>query len=188
MAHSAFAAASKAETAHARLEWAWFCLRAQQKHEQLAAICLRQMEQVEVFNPLLRFAQPRGVRKVWITEALFPGYLFARFNWKESLTRVHYSPGVQGVVHFGNGWPTVPDRVIEEIRAAVGPSELRVIPDELNPGDEVEIIGELFCGLKAVVSQVMPGRRRVAVLLDFLGRQTMLELSAHCIIKHARGR
>ena len=171
------------DSAQAHLKWAWFCLRSQQKHEQIAANCLRQMEGVEVFNPCLRFIQPRRGRKVWITEPLFPGYLFARFNWHDSLYRVHYAPGVQSVVHFGNGWPTLPEHVIEEIRAAIGPAEMRVIPDELTPGDEVELLGEIFQGLRAIVTQVMPGRQRVAVLLDFLGRQTTMELSAHSIIK-----
>ena len=188
MSRSAFTAASKPEAGLAHLDWAWFCLRSQQKHEQLAANCLRHMQGVEVFNPLLRFLQLRGPRKVWVTEALFPGYLFARFNWRESLTKVHYAPGVQGVVHFGSGWPTVPEQVINEIRAVIGPEELRVISDDLTPGDEVQIIGELFHGLRAVVTQVMPGRKRVGVLLEFLGRQTMLELSAQSIIKPSRVR
>src|SRR5437588_8480074 len=152
--------------------WAWFCLRAQQRHEHIAANCLRQMEQVEVFCPRIRFQQPRSYGKVWITEPLFPSYLFARFNWKDSLCRVQYAPGVQNVVHFGNGWPTIPEQVIAELHAVIGPQELHVISDELIPGDEVKIVGELFHGLKAVITQVMPGRQRVAVLLEFLGQQT----------------
>ena len=174
------------DAAVARLDWAWFCLRAQHRHEHIATNCLRLMEDIEVFCPRLRYVQPRRYGKVWITEPLFPGYLFARFNWKESLCRVHYAPGVHGVVHFGNGWPTVPDQVIAEIRAAIGPDELRVISDELNPGDEVEILGELFHGVRTVVTHVMPGRQRVGVLLDFLGRQATVEISAECLIKYGR--
>jgi transcriptional antiterminator RfaH len=180
--------ALKTKPAPASLDWAWFCLRAQQKHEQVAAGFLRQSEQIEVFNPCIRFVQARRQRKVWITEPLFPGYLFARFNWKDSLARVQYALGVQSVVHFGNGWPTVPDRVIADLRAAIGPAELRVIPDQPTPGDEVEIIADLFQGLKAVVTQVMPARQRVAVLLDFLGRQTTVEISAHYIVRQGMRR
>ena len=68
----------------------------------------------------------------------------------------------------------------------MGPEELRVISDELTPGDEVEILGELFHGVRAIVTQVMPGRQRVAVLLDFLGRQTTVEMGVQSIIKHVR--
>jgi len=99
---------------------AWFCLRSQPKHEHIAARHLRLMEGVEVFNPRIRFARATRTGPLWVTEALFPNYLFARFDWKTSLTRVHYSPGVSGVVHFGSRWPTVPERSIEEIRAMLG--------------------------------------------------------------------
>src|SRR5262245_8238151 len=96
---------------------AWFCLRSQPKHEHIAAGHLRQMEGVEVFNPRIRY--PRSTRngKVMVRESMFPNYLFARFDWKTSLTRVHYAPGVSGVVHFGTRWRTVPEQAIEEIRA-----------------------------------------------------------------------
>jgi transcriptional antiterminator RfaH len=173
----------KLDVAPAALDWAWFCLRSQHKHELVAANCLRRMEQVEVFYPRVRFVQPRYGRKVWVTEPLFPSYLFARFDWKDSLSKVQYAPGVQSVVHFGNGWPTVPPAVIAEIRAAMGQEELCTLSDEVAPGDEVEILAEMFRGLRAVVTQVMPARQRVAVLLDFLGRQTMVQVSAHAIVK-----
>ena len=141
------------------------------------------MERVEVYNPCLRFMQARNGRKVWVTEPLFPGYLFARFNWNESHALVQYAPGVQNVVHFGNGWPTIPEQVIAELHAVIGPQELHVISDELIPGDEVKIVGELFHGLKAVITQVMPGRQRVAVLLEFLGQQTTIQMSVQSVLK-----
>ena len=165
------------------LNWAWFCVRSQQKHELVAASHLRLLENVEVFNPRVYFARRIRQRKVWVTEPLFPGYLFARFNWRESLCKVYYAPGVQCVVHFGNGWPTVPDKVMEEIRALVGPNETHLLSDEMTAGEEVQIIGGMFDSLTAVITQVMPGRQRVAVLLDFLGRQTAVEVGIHSIVK-----
>jgi transcriptional antiterminator RfaH len=165
------------------LNWGWFCVRSQQKHELVAARHLRLLDQVSVFNPRIHFARPIRQRKVWVTQPLFPGYLFARFNWRESLCKVYYAPGVQCVVHFGNGWPTVPEPVIEEIRALVGPNETYVLSEEVSPGEEVQIIGDSFEGLSAVVTQVLPGRQRVALLLEFLGRQTTIEIGIHSIIK-----
>ena len=38
-------------------------------------------------------------------------------------------------------------------------------------------------GLRAVVTRVLPGRERIAVLMEFLGRQTMIELPRHFLIK-----
>ena len=163
---------------------AWFCLRSHPQRDHVAARHLRQIEQVEVFNPRIRF--PRATRNgpLWMTEGLFPNYLFARFDWKASLTRVHYAPAVSGVVHFGPRWPIVPDAVIEEIRALLGPEEIHMVSKEYQSGDRVQLAGGLFHGLEVVITHVMPGRQRVAVLMDFLGRQITVEIGMDSIIKH----
>jgi transcriptional antiterminator RfaH len=72
---------------------------------------------------------------------------------------------------------------MEELRRAVGPGELHTITQEFAPGDAVCIADGTLRGLRAVVSQVMPGRERVAVLMELLGRQTMVELKTSSIIK-----
>ena len=167
---------------------AWFCLRSQPKHEHIAAGHLRQIEGVEVYHPRIRFARSSRQGPVWITEALFPNYLFAKFEWKDFLTRVHYTPGVAGVVHFGTRWPTIPDEVIEELRHSLGPDDVHVVPKDVREGDNVQISGGAFHGLQAVVTKVMPGRLRVTVLLDFLGRQTMVEVGLPSIIKQGTWR
>ena len=40
-----------------------------------------------------------------------------------------------------------------------------------------------FRGLKAVVTRVMPARERVQVLLEFLGRQTSVEVPAGEVLR-----
>jgi transcriptional antiterminator RfaH len=164
-------------------EVAWFCVRSQPKHERSAAGHLRQLG-IEVLNPRIRFARATRSGPVWVVESMFPNYLFARFNWKTSLNLVHYAQGVAGIVHFGPRWPTVPDCVIEEIRRLVGPEELHRQENMLfAPGDRVELSGGPLHGLEAVITQVMPGQKRVAVLMDFLGRQTAVEVGSHTITK-----
>jgi transcriptional antiterminator RfaH len=166
----------------------WFCLRAQPKHESIAAAHLRKMSEVEVFLPRIRFRRATRQGAAWVTEALFPGYLFARFNWQASLRRVQSARGVSTVVHFGERWPTIDATAIEELRRAVGTNELCEASDQLVPGDEVEIASGAFRGLLAVVSGVLPGRERVAVLMDFLGRQTSIQLPASAVIKQGNER
>src|SRR5271163_3895499 len=120
---------------------AWFCLRSQPKHEHIAAARLRRRESVEVFLPRIRFRRPARRGPVWVTEALFPNYLFARFDWQKSLRLVHHSPGVSGVVHFGLRWPTIPDEVIDQLRDSLGKDEVHLIPMEVSSGDRVKIAG-----------------------------------------------
>jgi transcriptional antiterminator RfaH len=167
---------------------AWFCIRSQQKHEHIAARHLAQIEEVEVFSPRIRFSRSTKQGPMRVTESLFPNYLFARFDWQKSLARVYYSPGVKHVVHFGVKWPTVPDEVIAELRSNLGSGDLQVIDMDLESGDHVEVSGGALHGLKAVVAQVMPARQRVAVLMNFLGRQTMVEVSISSVVRErARG-
>lgn len=165
----------------------WFCLRTQTKHEHIASAHLQQ-NKVDVFFPRIRFKRTTRMGPVWVTEALFPNYLFARFDWTHSLRLVCHSPGVSGVVHFGLHWPIVPDEAIEEMRACLGNGEVHVIPPEVLPGDAVQISGGCMHGLRAIVTQVMPGRKRVAVLLDFLGRQTSIKLDLAMLVKEANER
>lgn len=141
------------------------------------------MGEVEVFLPRIRFRRATRQGTAWVTEALFPSYIFARFNWQTSLRQVQSARGIRGVVHFGERWPTIQEEIIEELRRAVGTTELCVIPAELAPGDEVEIASGSFRGLHAVVARFMPSRERVAVLMEFLGRQTSIELPANAVIK-----
>lgn len=80
------------------------------------------------------------------------------------------------MVRFGSKWSTVPDDAIEELRQIYGQETTHIIDPTPEIGDTVEITGGALHGLKAVVTRVMPARERVSVLLDFLGRQTMVEV------------
>jgi transcriptional antiterminator RfaH len=161
---------------------AWFCLRTLPKHEHVAAAQLRQEAEIEVFLPRIRFKRLTRCGPAWVTEALFQNYLFARFDLLVSLRRVQAARGVRGVVHFGSRWPTVPEAAIKELQTAMAGQDLRVVEDTLQPGDSVHIADGVMHGLQAVVSRVMPARQRVAVLLDFLGRQTTVELDRSQLI------
>jgi transcriptional antiterminator RfaH len=161
----------------------WFCLKSQPKHEHIAAAHLRQNSAVEVFLPRIRFKRATRHGTAWATEALFPGYLFARFDWQTSLRLVQHSRGVRGVVHFGERWPAIPEEIIRELQQSIGTTGLRIIPESFAPGDEVEITEGAMRGLRAIVTRVLPGRERIAVLMEFLGRQTMIELPRHFLIK-----
>jgi transcriptional antiterminator RfaH len=155
----------------------WFCIRTHPKHEHIAAAQLRQEPDIEVFLPRIRYRRSTRCGPAWVAEALFRDYLFARFDLAQALRRVRHARAVHGVVHFGGHWPSIPDRVIVQLQAAMGGKEVRVIEDALHPGDLVQIAEGAMFGLEAVVTRVMPARQRVAVLLEFLGRQTTVVIA-----------
>lgn len=160
----------------------WFCLRSQPKHEHIAAARLRG-EGLEVFLPRIRFRKASARGPVWVTEPLFPNYLFARFDWRLSARFVRHAAGVSRIVSFGASVPTVPDEVVGELRRQIQDEEPYVIAGTLAPDDRVQISGGALHGLTAVVAQILPARERVRVLLQFLGRQTMVELEQGAVVK-----
>ena len=166
----------------------WFCLCAQPKHEHIASAHVRQIAGVEVFLPRVRFKRATVRGAAWTTEALFPGYLFARFAWPSNLGAVQHARGVRGLVHFGDRWPTIEPEIIADLRSAIGPDELHVMDAALAPGDVVRIADGSLRGQLAVVAQLRSGRDRVAVLMEFLGRQTMVELSAGSLVREGESR
>ena len=163
-------------------------MRTRPRHEHIAAAGLRRNLELEVFLPRIRFKRSTRKGLVQVTEALFLNYLFARFDLGASLRRVQSARGVEGVVHFGKHWPVIPDGVIAGLRAAMGDEELRVIAHEFNPGDVVEIGTGAFQGLQAIVTRIVPGKQRIAVLLDFLGRQTTMELAGEQLVPKTQPR
>ena len=163
---------------------AWYCLQAKPKHEHIAAAHLREVKGVTVFCPRVRFKRQTRTRVSWVTEALFPGYLFAQFE----LTRMHrvvrYTPGVRGIVRFANRYPTIEEVIVDQLREHVGEREIRIMNYEPSQGDNVKIGEGAFAGLEAVVTQILPARARVRVLMDFLGRKVEMELERSSVLRH----
>jgi transcriptional antiterminator RfaH len=166
----------------------WFCLKTQTKREHIAADHVGQFAGVEVFLPRIRFQRKTARGKVWFTEALFPGYLFAKFDFQVLVRQIQHAPGVRGVVHFGDHWPAVPEAAVLELQHALGGESLFTVNDPLVPGEEVEVGVGAFRGLKGVITRVMPARDRVLVLLEFLGRQTGVEISAADLVREGEPR
>lgn len=167
-------------------EIAWFCLKSQPKREHIAAAHLRQMPEVEAFSPRLRFQRPttRGAR--WFEESMFPGYLFARFQFLDRYTEVRSASGVSRIVAFGGQYATIDDSVIEMLRAKTGDSGVTVVNSEIKAGDTVRIVGGSLGGLDAVVTQVLSGRERVRLLLNFLGREVHAEVNTNAVLPAKR--
>lgn len=153
----------------------WYCARTRPKHEHIAAASLERKLSLEVFHPRLRLekATRRGV--VRSVEPLFPCYIFIRCD-AEVLQEVRYVPGISSLVRFGDRVPVVPDEVVEELRQCFEMGEPMEVQEPLMPGSEVTVAEGAFMGSSGIVLKVLPARRRVQILLDFLGRTTVAEV------------
>jgi transcriptional antiterminator RfaH len=159
-----------------RSEAAWYCVRSQCKHEHIAGAHLRMLDGVTVFCPRIRFkrATRRGV--VWVTEGMFPGYLFARFELSEMHRQVRYAHGVIGIIRFGDRYVAIEDSALAPLRDHTEFAEVKELNYELAQGDRVQITEGAFSGLEAVITQVLPAKQRVKVLMEFLSRNVEAEV------------
>jgi transcriptional antiterminator RfaH len=101
---------------------------------------------------------------------MFPGYLFARFNYRTAHRQIRERPGVGGFVQFGERFALLPDPLISEMRTHTGTNEILEIGCALEPGQEVEITRGPFQGLTALVTRIITARERVEILIEWMGR------------------
>lgn len=134
-----------------------------------------------MFCPRIRFQRATARGRVWFKEALFPGYLFARFDPSRMLRAVQYAHGITGLVSFGAHHAEVPRATLDALREWIGEDEVRTVRDAPEVGDEVRVLEGPFQGLEVLVTGVLPASERVRVLLDFLGRQTEVELAVEAV-------
>jgi len=171
---------------------AWYCVRTLTKREHYAAAYLREIEGVEVFCPRLRYRKATRRGKVWWVEALFPGYLLARFDLSELGRAVRYAPGVSGLVHFREKVPKVSDAFVDELRRELvlnadpdRPETITVQP-VIAPGDEVEVAHGPLQGFRGPIIEILPGAERVRILLEFLGGDKPIDVDLFSIILPGR--
>ena len=160
----------------------WFCLRTEPKREHLAATALRRRFGIECLSPRLRFRRLTQRGPVWFVEAMFPGYLFARFVYSTQHRAVESSHGVRGIVRFGQRLATLPENTIIALQSKAGAEEVVTIDSSPKIGQPVHIVEGPFQGLEVVVTQLLPARERIRVLLDFLGRSLEMEVPAQKVL------
>lgn len=166
----------------------WFCLKTQPKHEHIAAATLRRQLEVPCFSPRLRFRKATRRGAVWFVEPMFPGYIFSQFVYLSLHRRVEHSPGVHGIVHFGDYLATLDADTVVALQQKAGDDEIVTIDPEIKVGQAVRIAEGPFQGLEALVTRLLPAKERVKVLLEFLGRTIETEISTPKILPVAAHR
>jgi transcriptional antiterminator RfaH len=156
----------------------WFCLRAQAKREHIAASNLRERVAIEVFAPRIRrMLNTRHGLVMNATEALFPGYLFARFAYRDQTRHVISTCGVTGIVAFGGTPPAIADGVIAHLRAEVAVAERADVAPILEEGSWVRILSGCLQFIEGRVLQFDPRTERVRLLLSLLGSDVRVTLA-----------
>jgi transcriptional antiterminator RfaH len=113
---------------------------------------------------------------------MFPGYLFAKFLYSTQRRPVESSHGIRGIVRFGDRLATIPEHTIMAIQSRAGAEEVVTVDSSVKIGQPVHIVDGPFQGFEVVVTQVLPARERIRVLLEFLGRSLEMEVPAEKLL------
>ena len=158
-----------------RTESGWYVVRTKPRQEGVA---LRNLgnQGYEVWLPMHTGWRRKGGGWKIVRGPLFPCYAFARLgNALRGTAPIRSTLGVVGLVRFGEHPATLPQSVVDDLRAveaqlaecAKGHGVL------FKPGETVRIVSGPFAGLEGIVSQT--ARERVAVLLQLLGREHAIQ-------------
>jgi transcriptional antiterminator RfaH len=113
---------------------------------------------------------------------MFPGYLFAKFVYSTQHRAVESSHGVRGIVRFGDRLATLPEDTMLALQSKAGAEEVATVDCSPKIGQPVQLIEGPFQGLEVVVTQLLPARERIRVLLEFLGRSLEMEVPAEKVL------
>ena len=162
----------------------WYVIHTYSGYEDAVARNLRQ--RIESFNmedrilnvlvPKLERVKIRAGKKVNIEERLFPGYVFVEMIvTDESWYVVRNTPQVTGFVGSGITPIPVDKKEMDDILKQLETGEPQYVMDA-GIGDLVRITDGPFKDQDGKLSEVDHDRGKVKVMVNFLGRETPVEL------------
>src|SRR5207253_1187194 len=108
---------------------------------------------------------------IFISQNLFPRYIFARFQAERLLHKVKHTRGVFDVVNIGGGPARVDDDVIALIKSKVGVDGYIYLNDDPQVGDTVVIKNGPLKGFTGIFQRKMQASERVMILLNSISFQ-----------------
>ena len=155
----------------------WYVVHTHLKQEERANDNLKSLG-VETLHAKLRtrrYNEFTGA-PTYITQPLFPRYIFAKFNIREQLPKIRFTRGVYSVVCYGANPVAVDQDIIDIIRARIDENGFVKADDELKPGDKVAISAGPLRNLIGIFEREIKGSDRITILL------TAIEYQGHLVV------
>lgn len=153
----------------------WYVIRTQTRADHLAADELSRGG-FEVFSPRVKGLTSRPGD---CEGPLFPGYLFLHCDLeRDSLPSFRTTHRVIGWLRFGNDIAWIPDQVVDEIRKRSETFNREGgFRRRFHPGEMVRVVSGAMRGLAEVVEDSKSVQSKVRVLLEFMGRSVLTQVS-----------
>jgi hypothetical protein len=131
-----------------------------------------------LLEPRWHLRAPRG------PVPLFPSYVFAHCVAKERYAAVRYCPGASGIVRFGEELAAVEDDFVGSLKEREGERGYVVIAEARRApakGARVRVVHGPLRGLEGIVTQYLPAKDRVRLLLAMVSGVRNVEVDARHI-------
>ena len=157
----------------------WYLAYTKPRQEEMARANLER-QGFESYLPLYKKLRKTQEGPVSIFEPMFPRYIFFRPGRAgQSISVVRSTKGIATIVRFGFEPAAMDDALLQRIRQleqARNQASLQEL-SALRPGQAVRLKHTVLGGVDGLVQSV--SSKRVAVLLEILGRPTVVRLEHH---------
>jgi transcription antitermination factor NusG len=154
-------------------QFPWYAIRTRSNHEGVAAMVLSG-KGYDPYLPLYRVRRRRAESVAESERALFPGYLFCRFDAKKRLP-ILMTTGVISVVGLGREPVPIPDDEIEAVKAVLR-SGLPAEPCAyLREGQRVRVMSGSLEGVEGILLK-KKNQARMVVSVTMLQRSISVEI------------
>jgi transcriptional antiterminator RfaH len=157
----------------------WYLIYTKPQQENLAQENLER-QGYETYLPRIYQTRRRNGRYRKTIEAFFPRYLFINLDTEtDNWAPIRSTFGVSKMIRFDGMPAVVPNKLIQALKSIDDEDGIqRMIQKNIMLGDKVTIIDGPLAGYQGIYQQ-QKSAERVAVLVDLVGKNTLLNISVH---------
>lgn len=162
----------------------WYLAYTKPRQEQIALSNLVS-QGFDSYLPLYKKFKPSALGPVALFEPMFPRYIFFRPGKPEqSISAVRSTKGVSTIVRFGFEPAVLSDVMVQRIRQLEQDRSQASMQEisNLQAGQTVRLQHSALDGIEGLIQNV--SAKRVAVLLEILGRPTVVQVEHHQVAVH----
>jgi len=157
----------------------WYLAYTKPRQEQIAHFNLEQ-QAFGVYLPLFKKFKKTENGPIAFFEPMFPRYiLFKPVKPDQSISAVRSTKGIASIVRFGFEPAMLHDDLVQRIRQLEQDRTQATLQElsDLKTGQTVRLKFSALSGVEGLIQSV--SSKRVAVLLEILGRPTVVQLAHH---------
>jgi transcriptional antiterminator RfaH len=155
----------------------WYLVHCKPREDERALEHLER-QGFECFQPVRKTERHRRGKRWWVSEALFPRYVFIHLNSVEdNWYPIRSTRGVCRIVRFNEHPLAVRDEIIEGLRLRLGEAQAEPY---FKPGERVRIAEGPFTNLEAIFL-AEDGDERVVLLMNILQQDQRLSFPAEIV-------